>query len=566
MSQTTLTCPVNLSLTCRAQTVDLDAYGTAQVMINGATYPAGLASVAKNLNNCNVGTIVRSWSVVGENQNLIECSQTLTFEAGDFDESNITWPESEVKLIGCGNTANIDSLPPGVAGPTFDYVLCSQIGTSHTDSRFDFGPDCDKIVREWTVINWCVFRPGFPGGIWKFNQVFKISNGNPPTIACPIDLTVNADKCNGAQVNLPPAVVTGMPCNGDYLITNNSIHADTTNFDASGFYPLGSTVITYETEFGCGERLYCQTTVTVPNEIKPVPYCLATLNVALMPIDSDGDGLTDEGMVDIWAKDVNVNSFHPCNADTLTFTFDELGEQMSRTFTCDEVGNNAIRVFVSDAQGRQSFCVVNINIQNNAAQIPDCAPAPGQDGMLVSGLVSDPSGLYISGVDIRYRDTETQQAVEDLGQSLYTQVPRGQSNLSGEYIINGVSIDRAYLVSAYKPGDVTKVTQDDIDILETYIKGEATFSNPYTYLAADINEDGLVDIDDFHLLKNLIGHSETAWPNQKQWLFFHLTDGLTINTIPSINDFEQSKLSQGVHTEMKFLGILKGDLDYYESL
>ena len=126
-----------------------------------------------------------------------------------------------------------------------------------------------------------------------------------------------------------------------------------------------------------------------------------------MPIDSDGDGLTDEGMVDIWANDLNVASFHPCNNDPLTFSFDALGEEQSRTFTCDDVGNNNLRIYISDPQGRQSFCLVTISIQNNAAQIPTCEPAPGQDGMLISGLVTDPAGHFISGVDIRYRDTES---------------------------------------------------------------------------------------------------------------------------------------------------------------
>lgn len=250
----------------------------------------------------------------------------------------------------------------------------------------------------------------------------------------------------------------------------------------------------------------------------------------------------------------------------MTFSFDPLREEISKTFTCADVGINTIRIYVTDVDGRQAFCRVTLRVQNNAAQIPDCEPAPEQDGMLISGLVTDPAGLHIAGVDVRYRDTETHQTIESGQQSYYQLVPRGQSNLAGEYVINGISINRTYLVSAYKTGDVSKVTQEDIDILESYIKGEAVFTNPYTYLAADINEDGQVDINDFHLLKNLLGHSETAWPNQKQWIFFHLSDGLTINAIPSITDFEQAKLSQGPHNEMKFLGILKGDLDYYESL
>jgi hypothetical protein len=563
---TTLHCPADQTLTCEAQTFNLSLYGEAYIMKDGHQYPAGLASVTKNLNSCNVGTIVRHWSTIDDNNNTIECSQTLTFLAGTFTINNITWPESEVDLVGCDNAATIDSLPSGVDRPTFDYVMCTQVGTSHTDSRFIFGPDCDKIIREWTVIDWCSYKPGHPGGIWRFNQVFKISNGEPATIACPKDLTVNADACNGLDLVLPPATASGEPCRGQYQITNNSVHADTTTQDASGFYPIGTTTILYALEYGCGITASCQTQVTVSDVIRPVPYCLATINVALMPVDTNGDGLTDDGMVDIWAKDVNVNSYHPCNNDSLTFSFDQLAEEMSRTFTCTEVGLNQTRVYVTDEQGRQSFCLVTISIQNNGAQIPDCEAPIAGDGMIVSGMITDPAGNTISGVDVRYRDTETQQVIESNQQSAYHMVPKGRSEENGSYEIHNISSLRIYQVSAYKPGDVTKVTQADIDILERYIRGESTFNNPYTYLAADINEDGQVDINDYHLLRNLFGQEESAWPNQKQWMFFHLDASHTMGEIPSISEFAETKLSQGIHNAMHFFGILKGDLDYYENL
>ncbi len=95
---------------------------------------------------------------------------------------------------------------------------------------------------------------------------------------------------------------------------------------------------------------------------------------------------------------------------------------------------------------------------------------------------------------------------------------------------------------------------------------------PYTYLAADINEDGKVDVEDLHLLRNLQGQAESAWPEERQWVFY--TKG-SVDFMPNPEETDNMNLIQtynvedlfyGYAEDKQFIGVLKGDLDYYETL
>ena len=50
-----------------------------------------------------------------------------------------------------------DQAEPDFGEPEIFFETCELIATSFEDQFFDIVPDaCFKIVRQWTVINWCV--------------------------------------------------------------------------------------------------------------------------------------------------------------------------------------------------------------------------------------------------------------------------------------------------------------------------------------------------------------------------------------------------------------------------
>ncbi len=569
---TTLHCPPDQTLPCTAQTYNLMAYGDAFVMRDGKKYDAGLANVTKDLNVCNVGVITRKWEVQDENGATLICTQTLTFEAGDFGLDNITWPMTKLDLEGCDADTDPSSLPPGYQRPTYYHGLCNNIGESFKDTEVIFGPDCVKLIREWTLVDWCSFNPISGEGSWTFHQIIKISNDSDPVITCPGKRVVVAKECTGAYVNLPLATAEGENCTGgEFVITNNSVFADTTTNDASGIYPVGDHLITFFVDFACSAQNKCETLISVI-EPNPVPYCLATINVVLMGIDTDGDGAVDDGMVELWAKDIDVNSFHPCDNRPLNFSFEADSVVMVRSFSCQDIGRNNINMYVSDQEGRQSFCRVTVEVQNNAANIPNCRPQAGSRP-LISGLVTNPMGEPIEEVYVTHRDMSPTTEHNSNGANSYQNVHRESTSANGSYSSDDIAMERSYQIQAYKVGDISRVTVSDVALLESYVKGEIHFKSPYTFLAADLNEDGTVDINDFHLINNLVGADESLWPNQKQWIFFTArslenqdNSGQPIMPRQLAKTMEIELLNYGYGDHGDFIGILKGDLDYYEGL
>ncbi len=569
----TLECPADLSFPCTVQTSDLSVYGSAFIVNNGKKTDAGPSRNDYNLNSCNVGTIIRTWETKDENQDLLECSQRITLLAGEFtEEDNIIWPETDLYLTGCTTDIDLDSIPREFRRPTILHVLCSQVGTSMRDQVFSAGSDCRKILRTWTVINWCTFNPNTGEGRFTFVQQFIISNGTKPEVKCPTELVVDAVDCDSSFVNVPFVSVFGESCSGGFTVTNNSMFADTTSHDASGTYPIGRTSFEYEVLFGCGQKERCQTTVIVTDNVKPVPYCLATINIVLWPEDTDGDGIVDNGRVELWGSDVNINSFHPCHNRPLDFSFRQDSLNAPRTFTCQNVGLNDIPLYVTDDHGRQSFCRVHVVVQNNGANIPNCAPLIGTRP-LASGSVTNPIGHPIENVMITHRDMAAQANTTESGILNRYQVFKSlRTSPQGTYSTDELTLNRDYEIYAYKEGDVSRVDDSDISILEGYIRGERFFTMPYTYLAADVNEDGKVDVEDLHLLRNLQGQAESEWPEERQWVFYTKS---SVDFMPNPEETDNMNLIQtyniqdlfyGFAEDKQFIGVLKGDLDYYETL
>ena len=381
-----LYCPNDVTISCSDDIWNLDQYGNATYYYNGGWYDAGTPTVNYYLNSCNSGYITRTWSVEDYNWNWYSCTQTITVlaDGNSFNESNITWPQEHITLEGCYPSTHPSQLPPGWGYPTWynsgSSCGTNNIGVSFSDQTYTISSTCKKIVRKWTVIDWCQYNPngygGYTAGLWTYYQFIKISKGDVPYLICPEDITVNSHNCVNAYVDVPPLWVDGDACGGDFEITNNSQYADSNGADISGVYPVGWHTVKYTVKYGCGSKKTCTRKIKVTKNKPPTPYCYASLAVPLMGVDEDGDGVFEDGMVEIWAKDLDKGSTASCNGGTLKFSFSSDVTDTYKTFTCDDVGENEVQMWVTDSKGNQSYCVVIIDVQNNGANIPNCEPEP----------------------------------------------------------------------------------------------------------------------------------------------------------------------------------------------
>lgn len=596
-----LVCPSDVWLPCGAEIWNLSQYGNAYYYIGSNQYSAGQPTVTYDLTTCQTGKIYRTWSVEDYNWNIISCTQTIYVNGGNFNYYNIHWPDQEIHLYGCNVNVDPDNLPYGQGRPHFDYMSCSMVGSSYKDQVYSFGPDCKKILRKWTVLDWCNYYPGGSNpGVWTYTQTIKISNTEVPQLNCPADIEVIPQNCDGAYVNIENAIYNGVPCSGHYEIENNSIYADNTEANASGFYPIGTTTIDYSLHYACGEQTKCQQKIKVL-EKRPVPYCLSHLSIALMPQDTDNDGQVDNGMVELWAKDLDYASYHPCRSyESLHFSFSAETDSVSRTFTCEHVGENELQLWVTDSRGNQSWCAVTVSVQNNAANIPNCQPESNM--RLIEGLVSDVHGQALENVELKFSTEPTYELVEILdtivqeqiidstitqqGLILYfydyveTVIPRiievelpGESvrtltNAQGVFDSAMISKDKVYKLEAeFNKGTSFDITEKDLKALRDYLDGKILFNHAYSYFAADLNEDQQIDERDYEILEIMYAGGNSVSPIGNQWIFLIKAELESLNPrdIPVDAAVTREIAFNKSETEsdtLMLVGIKKGKLTY----
>jgi hypothetical protein len=561
-----INCPGDQYVECDDELWDLTIYGNATYKDYSGTHDAGEPEVKRYLNSCGQGHIKRTWKVKIYNQ-WHSCSQYIYVGGGDNDIT-IHWPK-DLELDGCNPVTDPDLLPNG--RPTWTYSECAMLASNYRDTYFNFGSSsCKKIIREWTVMDWCTYDAvrNPHEGIYKNRQVIKITKEDIPVLTCPDDITVASYNCESAFAEIPPLEVDPATCGGEFTVKNNSPYADNTGKDISGTYPKGTTKVTYSVKYGCGHQVTCTVKITVTDNKAPTPYCRGDLTVALMGVDTDGDHRNDQGMVEIWAKDLDAGSYASCGQEKLFYSFSEDTTDNVRVFTCDDVGINEVFLYVTDGSGNQNFCSVKLSVQNNGANIINCSPDTDQksseeegpsnsenvqfssgidSSIYVSGVVTDPFGNAVTGTGVSITDykgdfeldtfqtSETifyldsvfvdgvwdiKLQIDTLEKLEFDTIYRETHNTiepenDGSYMIsNFFRPNNDYMVTGLGLSIDHRMPQvNDLRMLYDHVTGINPFSESYQYLAADLNQDKIIDFQDVSEMINLLSGNINSFQN-----------------------------------------------------
>lgn len=555
----TIECPPSVTIYCKDSYSDLDKWGKAWLWENYVKkHSLQPKEVLYNLNSCGIGKIIRKWEYEDKHWNMHYCTQEITIVAyGDpFGLAEITWPLN-YEIEGCNPNVDPKSLPKTYNYPTFKAKSCSQPMYSYQDMKFNVSEGCMKVLRSWKVIDWCQYVPNSKNnaGLWTYTQVIKISaKDSTARIICPRDTSIMAlTDCDGAYVKLDSAYGVSK-CGPLSKITNNSPYSIHKGADASGKYPLGTTTFYYHGEYGCGQQLSCKVTINVVNKVGPTPYCLNGLIVALMPVDANKDGIPEDGMIEVWAKDVDHGSFAKCGNKNLVLSFSSDVNDRSRIFTCADLGKNHVELWVTDQYGNKSFCKTYIEVQNNNANIPDCKRDSAHGGntsfLTIAGnlqgedpsLVDDATLSLIDmnsytiterneySINIHYdtiktqsgtilyverRDTLTRKIIDSLKGKVLSTL---NSTLNTPYIFKDITKNKDYKIIPNNSNPNLKgLNIEDAIVLLRHTLGLQSITNPYKKIAADINNDGKISSADFDLFygvltgKKQIGHIPRLW-------------------------------------------------------
>jgi hypothetical protein len=544
-----LICPHDTIINCTADYSDLSIFGSPMITDNCAFSDDLLEEVT--IDNCSEGVITRTFFAIDPSGNSSSCIQTISVVNLDpLGEDNIIWPQ-DYEITVCGANTDPNDLPPGFNEPELVNVNCSDVGINYTDDFFNIAfPGCYKILRQWVVVDWCTYDPENPlaGGRFTDTQIIKVEDINPPILSCPVNDIVKAvsPDCSTATVNLDE--VTGVDCNSNLLITNNSPFAFSDGPDASGVYPLGTTVVKYFASDRCGNVSSCEVSIVVEDQTAPAPICIVGLSINLSMMNG-------EPMVMLDAESFDGGSHDNCSSDEdllRTIRVAPGGQSTSPpdtetlTFGCDDVGTKLIEFWVTDELGNSSHCVTAVAIQDNGVICPQAVA-----GGMITGDVVTAMGEQVEDVMIEVVSTSAMQA--------YTGV-------SGFFEILDVPLGEDYTVSASRNNDpLNGVSTYDLILISRHILGVELLDSPYKIIAADVNKSGSVSTLDLIALRKMILGVDNEFPNgNTSWRFipedynFPNPANPFATTFPETMDIDNFSED---YMEVHFIAVKVGDMD-----
>ncbi len=547
-----ITCPPHMTVTCNDY-FDTDnlrgTFGWPTTYDN--CNPVTVTEKADvKLSSCRIGTISREFTATDAGGRTAKCVQIITVKGRDlpFTMTAERWPV-DATIKGCENPNDPAFGPDFLGRPdlTADNI-CSLVGAQYEDQIFTFnnntGDACFKILRYWTVIDWCQTYP-IPGGgfeyrTWTHTQVIKVYDDVKPVIlsgcieksVCTYDPTCKdgyieliataSDLCTDQlrfsyKIDLNNDKVYEYLPGGSFdprfsksgLATTVSTSRVNT-VDASGTYPIGTHRIEWSFEDRCGNLSKCEQLFTIANCKAPTPYCINGLASSLMPMDTNNDGVADAGMVEIWAKDFDNGSSHPCGYPVLhSFAPITLDAQkrpvlvMSRTFTCLNRGINNLNVYVGvitpTGELVQDYCSTFITIQDNNGVCPQSG-----NKFVVQGSLMTESNDGVKNVDVSLVGSEMNM----------------MTGTTGTYNFNDVPFGGSYTVTPSKNDDLLNgVSTLDLVMIQRHILGLEKLNTPYKLIAADINNDQKITASDLTELRKLILGVVNEFANNTSWKF-----------------------------------------------
>ena len=509
-------CPEDVTLDCQADYEDLTLTGEAEA-IDNCELESLLYSDNGAIDNCGEGTITRTWTATDANGLKHSCTQVITLINDDpFIRNDIDWPEDYTTET-CMGDLNPENLPAANAYPRYDEGVCSLVATHYKDQTFIFVDGaCEKILRTWTVIDWCTYddlNPVEGEGIYTYVQVIKLKNTEGPEILNCENATVNSFGACEGQVDF--TLVATDDCTEDTeldyeyeinlfddnvpdpLFTGNSA-------TISRILPDGRHEVTWKVFDKCGNKTTCKMFITVVDGKKPTPYCRGTIVTAVM---------NSNGEVAIWAKDFDLGSFDNCTPQAdLKFSFSTNVADSSQVFSCADIPDGVqalvpLKMWVTDLEGNQDFCDVTVHVQDNEANF--CEEEDGSS-LTIGGTVETQYSKPVGGVEV----TVTRLFSPEPVKQVFT-------NQSGRYSANGLPKNNSYNVSAYKNDD-TRAGVNTLDLvkIQRHILGLEVLTNPYDIIAADITNDEKLKPSDLLALRKVILGINSEFPNgQTSWRF-----------------------------------------------
>lgn len=497
-------------------------------------------------------------------------------QCGLVNQDDVRWP-CDINLTDCPigglSPENLETMLPANqrvnARPQLTEDFCNLIAVTYVDTRFDIADSsCYKILREWTVVDWCQFDQNEGTGIWSYTQVISVLDQNPPQFLEPAQtqvLCVNVDEgvtlpdnnqiylgegnplassCS-AHLQMSRRVretcssvvnytVKLYPYNGTEYILLNQGEADVDpetseailsfNTRDNALQSIRLNGIPYNdpvcndyhrllwiVQDGCGREGSQEYLIRIDDCKAPTPVCIHGLSTVVMP---------HKGQVTIWAADFNASSFDDCTpAADLMYSFSATAYQPSITYTCDSLIANdgpvfEVQLWVADngtddnCDGIIQWSERNKDFCTTYIMVLDNLNLCDQGKTAIGGTIETERKLPLAITPVtlaRTYDGSTEVAITDE---------------NGYYYFTGLERQQGYKVTPERNTDHKEgVTTLDLLAIQRHLLGIEPLDSPYKRIAADANNSQNVTAADIQEIRKLLLGLRSEFPNNKSWRF-----------------------------------------------
>src|SRR6056297_1440828 len=467
--------------------------------------------------DCGTGVIVRTFRAVDDFGNSSTAFQRITVEqCSPFSESDIRWPRD--RELACDENGDYSTDPDATGEPEIsNNNACSQIAVRKDDEMFEVTPDaCFKILRTWTVLDWCQKDAEGNNLTWTHTQVIKVNDDEAPELLVCDDVTF----CDSAAVGctgFASLVQEVEDCTPEDFLNiswrvkpfnaGNNPNDDIvgTGLDASGNYPFGTHRITWIVEDMCGNVGTCQYLFTVEDCKLPTPIVINGLATVVMP---------SSGCIDVEASLFDAGSFDNCGEVVMSYSADTTDDV--RTFCCDDtIGVKEVEFWVTDESGNQDFVVTYIDIQD-----PNGVCPPDTNSIVINGQTATHDARGVEDVEVYLEDMSSPTPITRMtdGEGFYQM-----------FVVGGAD----YRLAPYKNDDVLNgVNTLDILLIQQHILGLNPIANPYELIAANVNDDARISGADLIELRRAILGIDIEFANNTSWRFVDEQESLEEGVLP----------------------------------
>lgn len=506
---------------------------------------ANVNDVFGEADNC-VGPVTVSWLSDGPNPG---CTGTVTRTYRLQDA--------------CGNSSVIaqqilinDNVPPTApALPQQNLTCASEIPTPDVNVVVGETDNCGGAVTV-TFVN-DVGSPGCTGTVTrtymltdvcgnssKVIQVFNINDDVPPTATWTdtIQMVIVGQACEKFVTVMASATDN---CPGNTVTITNDINGNGSN--ASGFYPVGETIVTFTFSDACGNSVTQETVVIITEEIPPSNEC-HPFDVAL---DSTGFAALDiqtlllEGF--IGGDDLCSPVTYEITPDTLTCANMDMDTLPGGVVVVVDPTVVPYTMTVTDAFGNSSSCTNTIILSDPL----DACGVSDDTLVVVSGRIFNENFQALTGVDVQLMDNANMSHAftANLGMFSFQNVPVGMS---------------CELRPVKNTGLLNGVTTFDLVLLSNHILGTLPLDSPYKLIAADVNHSGSISTFDLVALRKAILHMTDSFANNTAWRFIQADYQFPNPNNPFVEPLPESLWLNDMGQDMpaqNFVAVKIGDLN-----